>query len=210
MVNIDLHVHTAFGSPCAELHKPASIPETMKKKHIHGIVITEHNTMWPAKNIEELNLRLPLNYRVYSGIEVSTSHHHVVVIGLDDPSDIFPGISLEKLLAISKRNNAVAILVHPFSGVRKFFSDPFPDFDGIEVASTMTCGEAQQKTYDLCMINNAIPVAGSDAHCRQNVGKAFTAFPFLPRNEKQLAEQIKKGLGLPMVTALEGKGVRVC
>jgi len=210
MVAIDLHVHTAFGSPCAELHKPGTLIDTMKKRLIHGMVITEHNTMWPKQDIDALNRSLPEDQRIYSGIEVSTSRHHVVVIGLDDSSGIFPGMVLEKLLEISRKNNAVTILVHPFNTDAGIVSSGLPAIDCIEVASTMTIGEKQQKTCDLCLGQKAIPVAGSDAHCRENIGKAYTAFPRLPRNEKELAEQIRKGFGIPMFRGKNGKGIRAC
>lgn len=209
-VKIDLHVHTAFGSPCAELHKPETLVESLKKSPIQGIVITEHNTMWPPHHIEALNRSLPKHLRIYSGIEVSTSSYHVVVIGLPDESGIIPGMPHEKLIEITKNFNAVTILVHPLSTSPKgLASGKLPDVDCIEVASTMTCGEKQQQTCNLCFQLKLIPVAGSDAHCRENIGKAYTAFPRLPRDEHELAALIKQGLGVPMQTTM-GKDVSVC
>lgn len=204
-------MHTAFGSPCAELHRPDTLLDTLKHGTVHGIVITEHNLMWPRQNIEALNRCLPANLRIYSGIEVSTSAFHVVVIGLDDDRGIFSGIRHEKLLDITRKSRAVTILVHPLSGIRNpDIPSVYPDTDCIEVASTTTFGEALRRTCELCTLKKAIPVAGSDAHCRENIGKTYTAFPHLPGNEHELAELIRQGLGVPMVRESNGKGVRAC
>jgi predicted metal-dependent phosphoesterase TrpH len=183
----------------------------MVSQNIHGIVITEHNTLWPADRIELLNRRLPDNFRIYSGIEVSTVHHHVVVIGMHDSAGIHPGIPIETLLDLTREKGAAAILVHPFSANGGMhFLDPFPGFDGIEVVSTMTFGDKVDLACSLCAQHKVAAVGGSDAHCSQNVGKAFTVFPSLPEDEEELAGWIKKGQGMPMSVTQGGKGVRVC
>lgn len=198
---IDLHVHTSFGSACAELHNPDSLPEAMKIQNLNGVVVTEHNTLWPRDMIRKLNQQLPPNRRIYSGVEVSTSRCHVVVIGLDQPSDIYSGMTPELLCSVAAHNLAVAILVHPYQTSNGFDPDKesLPGFHGMEVASTMTRGDFRIKTLLLCKKNNTIPVAGSDAHCSENLGKAFTCFPHLPADEKELALMIRQGLGIPMV-----------
>jgi predicted metal-dependent phosphoesterase TrpH len=182
----------------------------MVSQNIHGIVITEHNTLWPADRIESLNRRLPDNFRIYSGIEVSTVHHHVVVIGMKESAGIHPGIPVEALLDLTREKGAAAILVHPFTNGGIHSLDPFPRFDGIEVVSTMTFGDKVDLACALCTRYKASAVGGSDAHCSQNIGKAFTVFPSLPTDEAELAVWIKRGLGMPMAVTPGGKGVRVC
>jgi predicted metal-dependent phosphoesterase TrpH len=211
MVRVDLHVHTSFGSPCAELLKPAFLRAAMEKMKIHGIVVTEHNVVWPKADMESLNRLLPKGFRIYSGVEVSTSLFHVVIIGLDSMTGVTPGMRLESLLDISEKNNAAAILVHPFDTCDNPVAMPvICDFDGIEVVSTTTRGEKILKTLALCENRTTSPVGGSDAHCVENIGKAFTAFPDLPRDEKELADQIKRGMGRPMIMTGEGREVFVC
>lgn len=199
-VRIDLHVHTALGSACAELHNPETIPDTMDKKVLNGIVITEHNRMWPDERIKEINSRLPHGRRIYSGVEVSTSLFHVIVIGLDNSKGIYPGIEYERLIALANENQAATILVHPYhtSGCLCSNKAFVGGVDSIEVASTMTRDDIRSKTIALCLCMGLVPVAGSDAHCSENLGKVYTCFPYLPDNEKDLAEMIKKGMGTPM------------
>lgn len=199
-VKIDLHVHTSFGSACAELHNPDTLPEAMENQNLNGVVITEHNTLWPRDMIRKLNKRLPPNRRIYSGVEVSTSRCHVVVIGLDQHRDIYSGMTPELLCSVAAHNLAVAILVHPYQTSNGFDPDKerLPGFHGMEVASTMTRGDIRTKTLILCKNSKTVPVAGSDAHYSENLGKAYTCFPYLPADEKELALMIRQGLGVPM------------
>lgn len=209
---IDLHVHTSFGSACAELHHPDTLPAAMEKQELDGVVITEHNTVWPGEKIIEFNRRLPHHRRLYRGIEVSTSICHVVVIGLDCFEGIYPGMPPERLIEKAENNQAAAILVHPFLPSTGF--DPererLEGFHGVEVASTMTHGNFRKQTLALCRKKCAMPVAGSDAHCPSNLGKAFTVFPFLPVDEKELALMIRHGLGVPMAIEPNGDALIVC
>jgi hypothetical protein len=203
---VDLHVHTSYGSPCAELHDPESLPETMVLKGLSGVVVTEHDMFWPDGLIRSLNARLPQGMRIYSGIEVSTSVCHVVVVGLDDTCGIYPGMGPDLLVEITEKNRAAAILVHPYHSSNGFdpARDNLPGFHGMEVASTTTRGDSRMKTISLCRTTKAFPVAGSDAHCSGNLGKAFTCFPRLPSDEKELALMIRTGLGIPMVRENSG------
>lgn len=209
---IDLHVHTAFGSACAELHQPETLPGTMERRRLNGVVITEHNLLWPRDKIRAINRQLTGNRRIYSGIEVSTSRFHVVVIGLTRSDGIYPGMPAERLIEQVENDLAVAILVHPYLTSTGF--DPAKEklsgFHGMEVASTMTRGEIRTKTLVLCKDRKTVPVAGSDAHCSENLGKAFTCFPSLPADEKELAFMIRKGLGVPMTRETNGETLIVC
>ena len=207
---IDLHVHTAFGSACAELHDPNTLPDSMEKNGLDGVVITEHNLLWPGEKIIEINRRLPKNRRLYRGIEVSTSHCHVVVIGLDSIHGVYPGMQPERLIEQAEKEQAVAILVHPCLNGFDLERDCPWGFHGMEVASTMTRGNIRRKTLVLCRQHHALPVAGSDAHCSENLGKAFTCFPFLPVDEKELALMIRQGLGVPMALEPDGEALVVC
>lgn len=211
-VRIDLHVHTAFGSACAELHDPESIPEAMEAIGLHGVVITEHNTQWPEDLIDALNRRLPEGRRIYSGMELSTSRCHVVVIGLNASHGFHPGMTPESLCRMAEAGGAATILVHPYQTSNGFDPDTerLPGYHGVEVASTMTRGEFRIRTLALCKAVNAAPVAGSDAHCSTNLGKAFTCFPHLPENETELALMIRKGLGVPMTLETHGENLIVC
>jgi hypothetical protein len=81
-----------------------------------------------------------------------------------------------------------------------------PDgIDAIEVASTITSGGKQQEAERIAKRKGWARVAGSDAHCIDNVGQTYTAFPELPPDEKALANAIRTGMGVP-IRAKNGTG----
>ncbi len=201
-VLLDLHVHTRWGSECAELMDPASLPEAMRACGLDGVVITEHNILWPKEEIARLNHELN-GRRIYGGVEVSTSTHHFVVIGLDSMEGIHEGISAEQLWRITRIREATMILAHPFNGKKNIDDhDAFLDLpvtpDAIELASTVTHGREEKRIRAWGEQNGVHLVAGSDAHCIENLGQTATTFPHLPENEKELARMIQTGLGRPV------------
>lgn len=71
--------------------------------------------------------------------------------------------------------------------------------DAIEVASTMTIGEAAQQaqTYAAQIGCAMVGGGGSDAHALSQVGQSFTTFFTLPSNESELAAAIRNGACRP-------------
>jgi len=193
LVRIDLHVHTSRGSPCAELHNPFTIPETMEETDLQGIVVTEHNMMWSLEEIKSLNSGLK-NRKIYRGMEVSSGNFHFIIIGIEKTEDIYAGIHLLTLIDIVNAQGGVVILAHPYSGIPRNEAILIPSgVSAIEIMSTVTRQEDSIRALELCHQNNLISVAGSDAHCAKKVGQYYTLFPYLPDNEKELAAMICSG-----------------
>lgn len=194
---IDLHVHTLRYSPCAELLDPGSLADRMTERGLHGVVITEHDTLWQTDEIEQLNKGLD-GIRIYRGIEVSSARGHFVVIGLDDLNGFKVGMPVESIISHAQRYGAAVILVHhhqvyPRTGMPVDVKALPDGIDAIEVASTATRGKNESEAKRWSVIRGWHPVGGSDAHCLENVGDVFTAFPELPPNEKALAAAIRSG-----------------
>lgn len=201
-VLLDLHVHTRRGSECAELMDPSALPAAMDAYGLDGVVITEHNMLWPWAEIAQLNHGLT-GRRVYGGVEVSSSTHHYVVIGLHSLDGIHKGISAELLRRITRSRHAAMILVHPLNGTDTLCGhDGLVELtvtpDAVEQASSVTHGTDEAKITAWGQKNGIPLVAGSDAHCIENLGQTATAFPHLPANEQELAFMIQSGLGRPV------------
>ena len=192
-VKIDLHVHTARGSSCAEIHHPLTLPETMKKNGIHGIVVTEHNTMWTREEILSINTGLK-NCKIYRGMEISSGGHHFLVIGIHNTDHLHEGMLPHAMIQLVNSQGGIVILAHPYLHIPENRAIYVPeDISAIEVLSTVTKKSDNIKSIGLCKTHNLISVAGSDAHCMENVGAYYTLFPHLPYDEKELAEMIKNG-----------------
>ena len=194
---LDLHIHTRCYSPCAEALDPDRLPEIMRHKRLDGVVITEHDQLWPAAEIAALNRRLKLG-RIYRGVEVSSCNGHFIVIGLDDMGGIRPGIGIKDLIQAANKQNAAVIWAHPFLN---YGNVPEPlslvkmpqGIHALEAVSGVTQGENTAKALAFSLQRGWVAVGGSDAHVPGQVGCVYTRFPRLPKNEKTLAAAIRSG-----------------
>jgi predicted metal-dependent phosphoesterase TrpH len=194
---VDLHVHTRRYSPCAELLNPDLLPKVIAERGLHGVVITEHDCLWSAEEVAVLNRELN-GFRIFRGVEISSRNGHFLVIGMDELGDLKPGVSARRIISVARKHGAAVIWAHPQLEYRQIVqplrSCGIPDgIDAVEVVSTTTHGQqsetarAYARDLDCCM------VGGSDAHVLDHVGKAFTAFDHMPRDEKDLAAAIRSG-----------------
>ncbi|MEJ2153818.1 MAG: PHP domain-containing protein [Desulfobacteraceae bacterium] len=194
---VDLHVHTRRYSPCAELLDPEQLPAVMAERGLHGVVITEHDHLWSSEEIAELNQGLN-GSRIFRGVEISSRNGHFLVIGMDAIGDLKPGVSAERILRAARDQNAAVIWAHPQLEYRQIVqpleSNKFPDgLHAVEVVSTATYGEQTEAAKAYARDLKCGMVGGSDAHVLDHVGKAFTAFNHLPRDEKELAAALCSG-----------------
>jgi len=200
--NIDLHVHTRRYSPCAETLDPYELGEEMRRKDLHGIVLTEHDHIWNKKETEELRKAWGDDLIIYRGVEISSEDGHLLIIGIDDLNGIRPRLPAEEVIARAKQKGAAVVLAHPC------YPDPqqcrdveeaswAEKLDALEVASSVTVGEHETMSRDLARHKGLLQVAGSDAHALSMVGETYTAFARLPADEKELARMIREGQGMP-------------
>lgn len=195
--HLDLHVHTRRFSPCAEALDPAQLYQEMIRQGLHGVVITEHDQLWPAKDIAALNAQLGTG-RIYRGVEVSSRNGHFIVIGLDHLDGIRPGIGIHDLIRKVNHLNAALIWAHPFLNYSNV-PEPLPmtkmpkGIHAVEAASGVTNGEETVMTLALAHRMGCTAVGGSDAHYPGQVGCAYTRFARLPKNETALAAAIRAG-----------------
>lgn len=196
-VYIDLHVHTRRYSACAETLDPGKLAQYLTDSHLDGIVLAEHDALWPAKEIATLNTELN-GKRFFRAVEVSSVNGHFVVIGLDNLNGITPGITIAELTARSAQQGAAVILVHHHQ-IYSHTADPIavlqlpPGIDAIETASSVTFGKHQRQAERYAGQRLWSRVGGSDAHYLELVGCSFSVFESMPRNEKEMARAIRQG-----------------
>jgi len=105
------------------------------------------------------------------GVEVTTTHGHVLVVGPDPPRRTDPGeLTPEETVELAHDRGCAAIVAHPYrnSTVRSVDAD----FDAIEINGkhprTEEWVRRLAETHDLPL------VGGSDAHYPIEVGRAYT------------------------------------
>lgn len=194
-LKIDLHVHTAKYSPCAECLQPADLLAAAARAGLAGVVVTDHDVLWAAEEVVPLQQKVP-EVRLYRGTECTVQGAHLVVIGLDDAAHLYRGMPFRAAMEIVRASGAAAILAHPFRG-SDLAGLPISLVHAVEVASTSFTAAEAVRAWRLARRLGKPAVAGSDAHALSLVGWAWTSFPFLPEDEMALAAAIKSGLGKP-------------
>ncbi len=196
-VRVDLHVHTRRYSPCAESLDPEDLVAVLSASRLDGLVITEHDHLWPAGDIAGLNRELKRK-RIYRGVEVSSDNGHFLVIGLEELDGIKPGISIEKLMPRIRFHEAAIVWAHPYL---RYGSIPAPmkasaipaGLHAVETASGVTGGKDSVAARAMARRMGWATVGGSDAHIPAQVGCAYTLLQQLPEDEMRLAAAIRSG-----------------
>jgi predicted metal-dependent phosphoesterase TrpH len=194
---VDMHVHTRRYSPCAECLDPEDLADAMHRSGLDGLVIAEHDHLWPAEDIAQLNAGLNRK-RIYRGVEVSSRNGHFLVVGLDSLDGIRPGIEIEALIRTIDVQQAAIIWAHPFLHYGNIAlpleSTEMPrGLHAVEAASSVTRGKERAATRALARRMGWATVGGSDAHVPGQVGCAYTLLADLPVDERHLAAAIRNG-----------------
>ncbi len=77
---IDLHNHTQVHSRCSHLD-PVDLVIRARRAGLDGLVITEHDALWPRDDVDRLAADHGL--LLLRGIEVTTDIGHVLAFGFD-------------------------------------------------------------------------------------------------------------------------------
>lgn len=172
-MRIDLHSHTAVFSTDSNL-LPHDLITISAERGLDGVVLTEHDVVWPADRVAALNESSDI--LVLSGVEVTTELGHVLVYGLDA---LVPRITeARRLRALCDERGALMFLAHPARdpGLR-VPPEAFRElFDGVEGLNGCD-GPLQNQSASSRGRNLPLPpVGGSDCHALHEVGTAATEF----------------------------------
>jgi len=93
-MKIDLHLHTSDRSPCSDISISELIAEA-KRIGLDGFCLTEHQSIWPLEETEELARNEGI--RIFSGNEITSAQGDVLVYGLEkDIKGVVPIKALQK------------------------------------------------------------------------------------------------------------------
>ena len=197
MFAIDLHAHTRFfhGHPgAAAAFDPVggrALAWAARARGLDGVALTNHDYY---RSID--GAALPESVSLVPGIEVSTTHGHVLVVGPDPPVETEPGeLSPGEAVDRAHERGCAAIVAHPYrnSTVRNL---DLP-FDAIEIngkhprTHTWAAELADERGLPL--------VGGSDAHYPFEVGRAHTRIDVEDPTPADVADAIRSGSVEPVV-----------
>lgn len=169
-VAIDPHVHSEGsydGREPVEL-----LLEHVADLELDGIVVTDHDAI--EESLHAADLASEYGLLGIAGVEVSTSHGHLLAIGVETRPE--RGRPLAETVERVRDLGGVAVVPHPFQrsrhGVRKRH---LTDCDAIEVYNSMVfTGYRNRRARAFAAARRYPMVGASDAHILPNVGRAYT------------------------------------
>ncbi|MEX2373366.1 MAG: PHP-associated domain-containing protein [Dehalococcoidia bacterium] len=184
----DLQVHTSQGDG---MDDALTIFERVERDALLDVIaVTDHDDVAGALHAREVYEahRDRWHFDLVTGIEVTTTHGHLLALWVDGPVRSFR--SLEATIAEVHEAGGVAVVPHPFSMLTRSIGrrtldrvmaleDATARPDGLEVANTLSKGwHAGDRARAANRVRWGLAeTGGSDAHFVQAVGRAYTRFP---------------------------------
>jgi predicted metal-dependent phosphoesterase TrpH len=200
-MKFDLHLHTSRHSPDS-VTDPFDLLRSARSAGLDGIVLTEHDYVWPEEELDELRAAVP-DLVILSGVEVSARGGDVLVYGLPEPYAPPRGINWAELCRIVHRQGGVAVAAHPNRWGQPFESllqEPGVQLDGIEVLSNNMDPDLRARAAELLKKFPYLAQLGnSDSHAPDTVGCCYPDFDCDIRNSLDLVAAIRSRKGIARV-----------
>jgi hypothetical protein len=171
-LTIDLHVHTSY-SPCSNLSL-RTIETVARKRGLDGIAITDHNTIAGALELKSLASQI----MVIVAEEIRTREGEIIGYFLTDT--IPPALSVRETIQEIKRQGGLVSIPHPFDTLRTSrlgraaLEKIISEVDMIEVFNSRDLLQQTDSEFiEELKKKGVVPVVGSDAHQRWEIGKSY-------------------------------------
>lgn len=193
MMKFDLHMHTRRYSPDSEID-PFELVQRAKEIGLDGIVITEHDRLWPEEELEELRAAAP-GLVVLGGVEVSGRNGDLLCYGVNDLAALRRGARWGDLCREVARQGGITVAAHPFRWGQDFealLAEECPLVGGLEMMSNNMDESLRRKAAAFHKKNPAFATLGnSDAHDVAVVGICYTEFDAEIRSSADLVAAIQ-------------------
>jgi predicted metal-dependent phosphoesterase TrpH len=189
MIKMDLHVHSHYSEDATG--SPEDIIKILKKKGLHGLAITDHNTVEGAlkalKNTDK-------DFIVIPGVEVSTISGHIIALNV---KEVIPRArSLEETVDIIYDHGGVPVVPHLFrrmSGIKKRGLDQIKNLvPAMEVFNGCSLPKTNIKTSKVAKEYNLGGTGGSDTHTAEYAGYGYTVIETTDTRIDTIISEIEK------------------
>src|SRR5262245_9252244 len=199
MMKFDLHMHTSRYSPDSEID-PFDLVRRAREVGLDGIVITEHDRIWPERELDELRRAAP-DLVVLGGVEVSGRGGDLLCYGVTNLFELRPGMPWSELCREVARQGGAAGAAHPYRWGQDFdrlLAAERPELTGLEMMSNnMDPAVRRQVAAFLERQSGYATLGNSDAHVLDVVGVCYTEFDALIRTSADLVAAIRGRKGCP-------------
>lgn len=194
-LRLDLHNHTSYSSD--GVVAPLDLLRAARKNGLDCIAVTDHNTVVGALEALALSQADPALPQVIPGVEVSTIDGDVVALYVTE--DIPRGMSILDCIGLIKERGGLVYLPHPYDVLRRgaiaarVREQAAEQADFVEVLNGRSLTyRSVRNSYDLALRHAKPQGAGSDAHVRTEVGRAYVVVDRRPTRE-DLVELVAAG-----------------
>jgi predicted metal-dependent phosphoesterase TrpH len=192
-MKFDLHIHTRRHSPDS-VTDPFELLRAANAAGLDGIVITEHDYLWPDEELAELRVAAP-DLVVLAGVEVTARGGDVLCYGISDPFVLPRGIGWPELCRAVHRQGGACVAAHPNRWGQPFeaiLREQRPDLDGIEVMSNNMDPDLRARAAELLTkYPHFAQLGNSDSHASETVGCCYTEFDCEVRTAADLVAAIR-------------------
>jgi predicted metal-dependent phosphoesterase TrpH len=163
----DFHVHSRFSYD--SLLNPKRIVRIAEKRGLHGIAITDHDTIKGALEALKFNNSI----YVIIGSEIKTEKGDVIGLFLNDE---ITSKHFDDVVDEIKGQDGIVVLPHPYKKDMNIPNELLSKVDLIEILNGRLSPELNNKARILAK-NKGLPiVGGSDAHISKSIGSVKTIF----------------------------------
>jgi predicted metal-dependent phosphoesterase TrpH len=171
-LKIDLHVHTSY-SPCSNLSL-RTIANVALKRGLDGLAITDHNTIEGALELKSYAAQI----MVIVAEEIKTREGEIIGYFLADR--IPPALSARETIQEIRRQGGLVSIPHPFDTFRTArLGRPALEeiISAVDMIEEFNSRDLLQQTDTEFIAawkkRGVVPVVGSDAHQRWEIGKSY-------------------------------------
>jgi predicted metal-dependent phosphoesterase TrpH len=177
-MKFDLHMHTRRHSDDS-ITDPYELVSSAIAAGLDGIVITEHDYIWPEAELDELRSFAP-NLVILAGVEITGRGGDMLCYGVTDISTLPQGIAWRELCREVHRQGGACIAAHPNRWGQPFeriLREQKPELDGIEVMSNNMDADLRERAQELLVkYPHFTQLGNSDSHAPETVGCCYTDF----------------------------------
>lgn len=208
-MKIDMHCHTKEGSIDGKVPIEQYIA-LLKEKGFGGMVVTDHDSYNGYRYWRDhIKGKLHTDFKVFKGIEYDTSGAGHVIIILPENVKLklmeLRGLPLSILVSAVHSHGGIIGPAHPGGDkylalirTRTYRKDPriVKRFDFIETFNACESDESNAIAVKLAAKYEKPGTGGSDAHCLECIGLAYTEIPDHVTTESELIACIKNKNGI--------------
>lgn len=206
---IDLHNHTWPRSHDSVLN-PDDLIVRAKKAGLDGICFTEHDTLWDAKSLKEIQEKH--DFLVLAGVEIGTDDGHILTFGID--KYVFGMHRSNELAMHVSKGDGCMVAAHPYRRQMPWYvkdeeeyqkalirASQNPSYEfccGLEELNGRGTEKENAFSRRLCDLMGMPGTAGTDSHSIQDIGKCATYFERRVEDERDLIRELLAGRFYPV------------